>query len=43
MYLCVTIDSAWFEGAQELSFEDFPEQQQFFDEGKWPLIILQSQ
>jgi hypothetical protein len=43
MYLCVTIDGAQFEGPQEQSFEDVPEQQQFFDEGKWSLIILQSQ
>jgi hypothetical protein len=43
MYLCVTIDDAQFEGLQEPSFEDVPEQQQFFDEGKWSLTILQSQ
>jgi hypothetical protein len=43
MHLCVTIDGAQFEGPQEPSFEDVPEQQQFFDEGKWSLIILQSQ
>jgi hypothetical protein len=43
MYLCVTIDGAQFEGPQEPSFEDVFEQQQFFDEGKWSLIILQSQ
>jgi hypothetical protein len=42
MYLCVTIDGAQFEGLQEQSFEDVPEQQQFFDEGKWSLVILQS-
>jgi hypothetical protein len=40
MYLCVTIDGAQFEGSQEQSFEGVPEQQQFFDEGKWSLIIL---
>jgi hypothetical protein len=43
MYLYVTIDGAQFEGPQESSFQDVPEQQQFFDEGKWFLIILQSQ
>jgi hypothetical protein len=43
MYLCVKIDGAQFEGPQEQSFEDVPEKQQFFDEGKWSLIILQSQ
>jgi hypothetical protein len=40
MYLCVTIDSAQFEGPQEQNFEDVPEQQQFFDESKWLLIIF---
>jgi hypothetical protein len=34
------IDGAQFEGPQ--GFEDVPEQQQFFDEGKWSLIIFQS-
>jgi hypothetical protein len=43
MYLCDTIDGAEFVGLQEPSFEDVPEQQQFFDEGKWSLIILQFQ
>jgi hypothetical protein len=43
MYLCVTIDGAQFEGPQEQGFEDVPEQQQIFDEGKWSLIIFQSQ
>jgi hypothetical protein len=43
MYLCVTIDGTQFEGPQESSIKDAPEQQQFFDEGKWYLIILQSQ
>jgi hypothetical protein len=42
MYLCVTIVGAQFEGPQEQSFDDVPERQ-FFDEGKWSLIILQSQ
>jgi hypothetical protein len=43
MYLCATIDDTQFEGQQEPSFEDVPEQQQFVNEGKWSLIILQSQ
>jgi hypothetical protein len=43
MYLCVMIDGTQFEGPQYPSFEDVPEQQQFVDEGKWSLIILQSQ
>jgi hypothetical protein len=43
MYLFVTIDGAQFEGPREQSFEDVPEQQQFFDKGKWSLIILQPQ
>jgi hypothetical protein len=34
MYLCVTIDGAQFETLQEQDFEDVPEQQQYFDEGK---------
>jgi hypothetical protein len=42
MYMCVTIDGTQFERLQEPSFEDVPEQQQFFDEGKWSLIILLS-
>jgi hypothetical protein len=42
MYLCVAIDDAQFEGPQEQGFEDVPEQQQYFDKGKWPLIIFQS-
>jgi hypothetical protein len=42
MYLCVTIDGAQFEGQQEQDFEDIPKQQQFFEEGKWSLIIFQS-
>jgi hypothetical protein len=42
MYLCVTIDGAQFEGPQEQRFEDVSEQQQFYDESKWSLIILQS-
>jgi hypothetical protein len=42
MYLCVAIDSAQFEGPQEQDFEDVPEQQQYFGEGKWSLIIFRS-
>jgi hypothetical protein len=36
------IDSAQFKGPQEQGFKDVPEQQQFFDEGKWSLIIFWS-
>jgi hypothetical protein len=43
MYLCAMIDDTQFEGPQEPSFEDVPEQQQFVNEGKWSLIILQFQ
>jgi hypothetical protein len=43
MYFYVTIDDTQIEGPQEPSFEDVPEQQQFVNEGKWSLIILQSQ
>jgi hypothetical protein len=42
MLLCVTIDGAQFEGPQEQGCEDVPEQQQYFDEGKWSLIIFRS-
>jgi hypothetical protein len=35
MYFCVAIDSAQFEGPQVQGFEDVPEQQQYFNEGKW--------
>jgi hypothetical protein len=42
MYSCVTIDGAQFEGPQDYGFEDVPEQQHYFDEGKWSLIIFQS-
>jgi hypothetical protein len=42
MYLCDTIEGAEFEGPQEQSFEGVPEQQQFFAEGKWSLIIFSS-
>jgi hypothetical protein len=43
VYLCATIDGTQFEVPHEPSFEDVPEQQQFIVEGKWSLIILQSQ
>ena len=39
IYLCDAIDGALFEDQQEQGFEDF-EQQQPFEEGKWPLIML---
>jgi hypothetical protein len=42
MCLYVTIDGAQFEGPQAQGFEDVPEQQQYFDEGKWSLIIFRS-
>jgi hypothetical protein len=38
--LCVAIDGAQFEGLEEQGFEDAPEQQQYFEEGKWFLIIF---
>jgi hypothetical protein len=31
------IDSAQFEGLQAQGFEDVPEQEKYFDEGKWSL------
>jgi hypothetical protein len=34
------IDGAQFEGPQEQGFEDVPEQQPYFDEGKWSLILI---
>jgi hypothetical protein len=43
MYLCATIHDTQFKGPQEPSFEDVPKQQQFVNDGKWSLIILQSQ
>jgi hypothetical protein len=36
------IDDTQFEGPQEPSFEEFPEQQQFANKGKWSLIMFQS-
>jgi hypothetical protein len=42
MYLCVAIDGPQFEGPQAQGFEDIPEQQEYFDKGKWSLIIFWS-
>jgi hypothetical protein len=42
MYLCVAIDGAQFEGPQAQGFEDVREQKQYFDKGKWSLIIFRS-
>jgi hypothetical protein len=42
MYLCDAIYGAQFKDPQEQGFEDALEQQQCFEEGKWPLIILGS-
>jgi hypothetical protein len=42
MCLCTMIDDTQFEGPQEPSFEEFPEQQQFANEGKWSLNMFQS-
>jgi hypothetical protein len=42
MCLRVAIDGAQFEDPQGQDFEDVPEQQQFFEEGKWCLIIFRS-
>jgi hypothetical protein len=42
MYLCDTIEGAQFKVPQEQSFEDVPEQQQFFAQGKWSLIMFQT-
>jgi hypothetical protein len=42
MYLCVVIDGTQFEGPQQQGFEDAPEQQHCFKEGKWFLIIFWS-
>jgi hypothetical protein len=36
------MDGAQLEGPREQGFEDVSEQQQFFDEGKWSLIIFRS-
>jgi hypothetical protein len=40
MNLCGAIDGAQFENPQDQGFEDAPEQQQCFEEGKWSSIIL---
>jgi hypothetical protein len=42
MCLGVAIDGMQFEDPQGQDFEDVPEQQQLFEEGKWSLIIFQS-
>jgi hypothetical protein len=42
MCLRVAIDGAQFEDPQGQDFEDVPEQHQFFEEGKWSLIMFQS-
>jgi hypothetical protein len=42
MYLCIVIDNAQFGGPQEQGFEDALEQQQYFEEGKWSLVIFRS-
>jgi hypothetical protein len=36
------IEGAQFECPQEQEYEDVPEQQQYFDEGNWSLIIFRS-
>jgi hypothetical protein len=38
-----TMDYVQFEDPQDQGFKDAPEQQQCFEEGKWSLIIFQSQ
>jgi hypothetical protein len=42
MCLCATLDGAQFEDLQGQDFEEFPEQQQFANEGKWSLIMFPS-
>jgi hypothetical protein len=42
MWLGVVIDGAQFEDPRGQDFEDVPEQQQLFEEGKWSLIIFRS-
>jgi hypothetical protein len=42
MCLCAMLDGAQFEDPQGQDFEEFPEQQQFANEGKWSLIMLPS-
>jgi hypothetical protein len=38
---CATLDGDQFEDPQGQDFEEFPEQQQFANEGKWSLIMFQ--
>jgi hypothetical protein len=40
MCSCVAIDGAQFEDPQGQDFEEFSEQQQFANEGKWSLIMF---
>jgi hypothetical protein len=40
MCSCATLDGAQFEDPQGQDFEEFPEQQQFANEGKWSLIMF---
>jgi hypothetical protein len=42
MCLCTTLDGAQFEDPQGQDFEEFPEQRQFANEGKWSLIMFLS-
>jgi hypothetical protein len=42
MCLCKTLDGAQFEDSQGQEFEEFLEQQQFANEGKWSLIMFKS-
>jgi hypothetical protein len=41
MCLCTTLDGAQFEDPRGQDFEEFSEQQQFANEGKWSLIMFQ--
>jgi hypothetical protein len=40
MCSCATLDGAQFEDPQGQDFEEFPEQQQFANKGKWSLIMF---
>jgi hypothetical protein len=42
MCLRTALDGAQFEDPQGQDFEEFPEQQQFANEGKWSLVMFQS-
>jgi hypothetical protein len=42
MCLCATLDGAQLEDPQGQDFEEFSEQQQFANEGKWSLIMFPS-